>query len=75
MFDLGGGDIILGKLTREAFNLLKNDEMNVIINLCGDEQMLYFYKQLIKKTIIFKPVFRMMNSNKIKRERGELIEI
>jgi hypothetical protein len=49
--------------------------MNVIINLCDDEQILYFYKKLIKKTIILKPVFRMMNSNKRKRERGELIEI
>jgi hypothetical protein len=45
---VGGGDIILEKLTREAFNLLKNDEMNAMINLCDDEQILYFYKQLIK---------------------------
>jgi len=39
---VAGNDIIEGKLTREAFNLLKNDEMNIIISLCDDEEMFYF---------------------------------
>jgi hypothetical protein len=52
---VAGSDKIEGKLTREVFNLLKNDGMNIIISLCDDEEMFYFYKQSIKKTIIFIP--------------------
>jgi hypothetical protein len=70
---VGGGDIALGKSTREAFSLLKDEEMNVIINLCVDEDILHFYKQLIKKTIILKSVARMKNIDTRKRKRGELI--
>jgi len=39
---VAGSDKTEGKLTLEAFNLLKNDEMNIIISLCDDEEMFYF---------------------------------
>ncbi|CAF3205622.1 unnamed protein product, partial [Rotaria sp. Silwood2] len=61
---VGGGDLTDGQLIRQAFSLLNKDEMNVISRSFDDEHVLCFYKQLIRNTIILKPVTRNMSNKK-----------
>ena len=70
---VGGGDLVEGKLIREAFNLLNNDETNAISRLCHDQHVLSFYQQLIKNTFILKPVTRMMNGKA--ETKGTFLEV
>ncbi|CAF1405825.1 unnamed protein product [Rotaria sordida] len=61
---VGGGDVTDGQLLRQAFSLLDKDEINVISRSFNDEHVLCFYKQLIRNTIILKPVTKNMSNKR-----------